>query len=181
MRWVGQNFLVGKNNTAGYMKKYLLLLVFCFCISFADAQNFYTVGPSAGIFFHDGLTYPVFTQEITFVPADLLGWDHSAGMHAPKLPTPWMTIGLREILSTPKGTVIAPYGEAGFYFIANIGAGYSKAIGGYSPAGGFHLFAGLPFITPVRNLFVEPYARKVLKRGGDFEFGCMLKYTPFLE
>jgi hypothetical protein len=148
------------------MKKYVLLLMFSFFISFAEAQNFYTLGPSAGIFIQDGSAYPVFTQEFTFVPADLLGWDHLEGMHTPKLPTPWITIGLREILSAPKGTVIAPYGEAGISFIANIGAGYNKTIGGYSPAGGFHLFAGVPFITPVRNLFVEPYARKVLKHGG---------------
>ena len=78
------------------------------------------------------------------------------------------------------------YGEAGFYFIFNIGAGYSMIKINNVSSGNVHIFLGLPLpLTKVsfkRMIFIEPYYRFRVA-GNDQsmnEYGALLKMVMFL-
>ena len=83
------------------------------------------------------------------------------------------------------GQLAKTYGEAGFYFLFNIGAGYSMIKLNNVNTGNIHMFIGLPIpmgkMSFKRMIFIEPYYRFRLAGNEQSmnEYGALLKMTKF--
>ena len=160
----------------------LIALMFIFMTSSAiSAGNIYTFGPSLGAMGRAHEYLPVWTFDITAVWADIRGYESTSlpALSWPKMPVPWTSIGLKQVISSKDNHPFIFYGEIGGYYLVNAGVGYSYPLKKYDNGKGAHLFLGIPLPLFDSGLFIEPYGRVMLKRKGEREYGVMIKY--FLE
>ncbi len=163
------------------MRIFILSMFIIIICSALHAGNIYTFGPSLGATGKAREYHPVWTFDCTAVWADIRGYESTSlpALSWPKMPVPWTSFGLKQVISSKDNFPVICYGEIGGYYFINAGVGYSYPLKKYDSGKGAHLFLGIPLPLFDSGLFVEPYGRVMLKRKGEREYGILIKY--FLE
>ncbi len=162
------------------------MFIFITC-STVHAGNIYTFGPSFGKAGRAKEYHPFWSFDVTASWTDIRGYDSTSTFPAltlPKLPVPWTSLGIKQVMSEKDDHPLIIHGEIGAYCILNTGLGYSYPLQKYDQGKGARLFLGLPlpltlFFSDSIPLYIEPYGRVMLKKKGEREYGILIKY--FLE